>query len=127
MIGGEAMERGFIFSLIFAAIVAVFALNNGDKVLIDFLFTKVEISQAIIIFASAILGAVTVSILGAVKNIKFRKEIKELNKKINLIEEQRKDLELLLEERGNEIEILNKKSVADGTYTSNDNLETKQE
>ena len=77
------MEKGFIFSLIFAAIVAVFALNNGDKVLIDFLFTKVEISQAIVIFASAILGAVTVSILGGVKHLKFKKEIKELNKKID--------------------------------------------
>lgn len=119
------MERGFIFSLIFAAIVAVFALNNGDKVLIDFLFTKVEISQAIIIFASAILGAVIVSILSTVKNLKIKKEIKELNKKIDSIEEQRKNLELLLEERGNEIKTLNEKTVADDTYVDNDDAETK--
>ncbi|NMB27749.1 MAG: LapA family protein [Tissierellia bacterium] len=117
------MERGFIFSLIFAAIVAVFALNNGDKVLVDFLFTKVEISQAIIIFASAILGAVTVSILSTVKNIKFRKEIKELNKKINSIEEQRKSLEILLEERENGIKTPSEKSGAEDTYMNNDNTE----
>lgn len=117
------MERGFIFSLIFAAIVAVFALNNGDKVLIDFLFTKVEISQAIIIFASAILGAVIVSILSTVKNLKIKKEIKELNKKIDSIEEQRKNLELLLEERGNEIKTLSEKTVADDTYVDNDDAE----
>ena len=34
------MEKGFILSLIFAAIVAVFALRNGDKVLIDFYLQK---------------------------------------------------------------------------------------
>ena len=119
------MEKGFIFSLIFAAIVAVFALNNGDKVLIDFLFTKVEISQAIVIFASAILGAVTVSILGGVKNLKFKKEIKELNKKIDSIEEERENLKLLLEERGNEIKILNEKVENDDTYVAEDDMDIK--
>ncbi len=110
------MEKGFVFSLIFAAIVAVFALNNADKVLIDFLFTKVEISQAIVIFASAILGAVTVSVLGLVKNIKFKKEIKELNKKVDSIENERKNLESLLEERGEEIKSLKNKVIVDDTY-----------
>ena len=119
------MEKGFIFSLIFAAIVAVFALNNADKVLIDFLFTKVEISQAIVIFASAILGAMTVFILGWVKNLKFKKEIKELNKKIDSIEEDRKNLKLLLEERGAEIKILKDNNTIDDTYINEDdtNLE----
>lgn len=97
------MEKGFIFSLIFAAIVAVFALRNGDKVLIDFIFTKVEISQAIIIFLSAILGAVIVAILSGIKNIKYKKEIKDLNKKILSLEEAKKDMEALLGDRGEEI------------------------
>lgn len=114
------MERGFIFSLIFAVIVAVFALKNGDKVLIDFLFTKVEISQAIVIFLSAILGAVTVSILGIVKNVKFRKEIKVLNKKVNSMVNKNKDLELLLEERGKEIRSLNKENLNDNISTDED-------
>ncbi|CCQ93579.1 conserved hypothetical protein [[Clostridium] ultunense Esp] len=110
------MEKGFVFSLIFAAIVAIFALRNGDKVLIDFLFTKVEVSQAIVIFASAILGAVTVSILGTMKNIKFKKEIKELNKKIDLIEEEREDLNILLEEKVKEIQSLKEKNIDEYTY-----------
>lgn len=114
------MERGFIFSLVFAVIVAIFALKNGDKVLIDFLFTKVEVSQAIVIFLSAILGAVTVSILGIVKNIKFRKEIKALNKKADLMVNKNKNLESLLEERGNEIKNLNKEDL-------NDNISTDEE
>lgn len=98
------MEKGFILSLIFAAIVAVFALNNANKVMIDFLFKKVEISQAIIIFASALLGAITVSILGGIKNLKFRKEIKDLNKRIDFIQEERDNLKLLLEKNEENVE-----------------------
>ena len=116
------MERGFIFSLIFAAIVAIFALKNGEKVLIDFIFTKVEISQAIIIFLSAILGAVIVAILGGVKNIKFKKEIKELNKKIEPLEEGKKDIESLLENRGEEIARL--KNMIDDLEAEKSKLQT---
>lgn len=116
------MEKGFILSLIFAAIVAVFALRNGDQVLIDFLFTKVEISQAIVIFTSAILGAVIVSILTTMKNIKFKKEIKELNKKVKGILEEKEDLNILLEEKENEIQTLKEKAIGN-TYIDEDKEE----
>lgn len=102
------MEKSFILSLIFAAIVAVFALKNGDKVLIDFIFTKVEVSQAIVIFLSAILGAVVVAILSGVKNIKYKKEIRDLNKKIQSMEEENYNMKALLENRGEEITKLKK-------------------
>lgn len=101
------MQKGFIGSLIFATIVAIFALKNGDKVLIDFIFTKVEVSQAIIIFVSAILGAVTISILGIVKNRKFKKEIKELNRIIDRIEKEKNDLQLSIKENKDK-KIINK-------------------
>ncbi|QQY78758.1 putative integral membrane protein [Keratinibaculum paraultunense] len=102
------MEKSFILSLIFAAIVAVFALKNGDKVLIDFIFTKVEVSQAIVIFLSAILGAVVVAILNGVKNVKHKKEIRDLNKKIQSIKEENNNMKALLEDRGEEITKLKK-------------------
>lgn len=101
------MEKGFIFSLIFAALVAIFALANADKVAIDFLFTKVQISQAIVIFISTILGAVIVALLGAFKTLKLKKEIKELNKQIEPLKLEKENLTSLLEERGEEIIKLN--------------------
>lgn len=116
------MEKGFIFSLIFAAIVAIFALNNGDKVLIDFIFTKVEISQAIIIFASAILGAVVVALLGWVKNLKFKKEIKDLNKKLNSIEEERNKLTIMIGEKEDEIRELKNNKMTDSNNEEIDNI-----
>ncbi len=102
------MEKSFILSLIFAAIVAVFALKNGDKVLIDFIFTKVEVSQAIVIFLSAILGAVVVAILSGVKNIKYKKEIRDLNKELQSLKEEKNNMQVLLEDRGEEIAKLKK-------------------
>ena len=120
------MEKGFILSLFFAAIVAIFALKNGDKVLIDFLFTKVEISQAIIIFGSAILGAVTVSILTTMKNIKFKKEIKELNKKINSIQEEKDDLNIILEEKERKIQFLQDEKNIKDTYIKDEEVHRKR-
>ncbi|NLJ78403.1 MAG: LapA family protein [Tissierellia bacterium] len=98
------MEKGFIGALFFATIVAIFALKNGDKVLIDFIFAKVEVSQAIVIFVSSILGAVIVAILGVVKNLKIKKELRELNKRIAIIEEEKEKLQLSMQEQGEKID-----------------------
>lgn len=92
------MEIGFIFSLIFAILVAVFALKNADSVLIDFFFAKVQVSQAIVIFVSAALGAVIVTILGFVRQLKLSLKIKEQVKKIKKLEEEKTLLENRIEE-----------------------------
>lgn len=87
------MEKGFIISLIVAGLVGIFALSNGDKVEIDFIFTQVIMSQAIVIFISAFLGAIVVAVLGWVKDFRLKKEIKELNKRIIGFEEEKNRLE----------------------------------
>lgn len=100
------MQKGFIFSLLFAILVAIFALKNANKVLIDFIFGKVSISQALVILISAILGAVIVAIIGSVRNFKLKKKVKELNKKIESIEVEKNELRFLLEEQnGNTLDI----------------------
>lgn len=99
------MQKGFILSLVFAAIIAVFALNNSGKVLIDLFFTEIEMSQAIIIFISALLGAVIVAILGWVKSFKVKKESKDCHKEVNKIEEDNKELRNLLTAKELELKI----------------------
>ncbi len=96
------MQINFILSLIFATFIAIFALKNGNKVLIDFLFAKVNISQAIVIFISAILGAVIVAILGSVRSFKLKKKIKELKSKLVLVEDEKDNLMDLLEANSRE-------------------------
>lgn len=92
------MQWGFILSLIFATLVTIFALRNANEVLIDFLFGKVNISQALVIFISAILGAVIVAIMGGIRNLRLKKEVKELNKKLELLVQENKNYQILLTE-----------------------------
>ncbi len=87
------MQVGFIFSLVFAIIVTVFAISNADSVLINFLVTKVEVSQALVIFISAALGAIIVTILGIIRQVKLTMKIKEQKKNINKLNEQKELLE----------------------------------
>ena len=103
------MEKSFIFSLIFAVLVAIFALANADKVAINLLFTDVLVSQAMVIFISTILGAVIMALLGMFKSFKLKKEIKDLKKQIEPLEIERDNLTALVDERGSEITNLNEK------------------
>lgn len=74
------MQKGFVFMLILAVIIAIFAISNSAVVTIDFIFTQFVLSQAIVIFICVLLGAILASIFGYVRIISLRKEIKELNK-----------------------------------------------
>ena len=101
------MEKGFILSLIIAAIVGIFALANGDVVEIDLIFTKIFMSQAIIIFISTLLGAVIVSLLSWVRTFKLKKEVRDLNRKTLLLEEEKHGLEVELARREEQVKSLN--------------------
>lgn len=105
------MEKGFILSLIFAAIVAIFALNNSDVVLINLLFTEVEISQAIVILISAILGAVIAAIFSGVRSIRANRKVKRLNHEITELNERNKELEDLVKSKDAQIKTISREVV----------------
>lgn len=92
------MDWRFILSLIFALIVAIFALQNAETVNINFLLMDLSISQALVIFISAIFGAATVMMLSIVRWIKLKSKIKSSLKTITLLEEENNQLKLKLEE-----------------------------
>jgi len=70
----------FIISLIFSGVIAFFALINGDTVSVDLFFYKLEASLALVVLASAILGAIIVTFLGLAQYIKMKMEIKKATK-----------------------------------------------
>lgn len=100
------MQLTIILSLLFAVIIAIFAGLNSSVVVVNFLFTKVEMSQAIVILISAVFGAVLVYLINIVKafkrkreiktlsseNSKYEKQIIELNEKINELKEEKEAL-----------------------------------
>jgi uncharacterized integral membrane protein len=107
------MQLRFVVSLIFAILVALFAIVNSGVVIINFLFAEYPVSQALVILISATLGAIIVMLLGAVKQYKLQRKNKEQGKiveeKEKLIEEKEKlvgEKEKLIEEKENTIGLL---------------------
>lgn len=81
------MQLGFILSLLFAILITVFAIQNSDTVNINFLFANIPVSQALVIFISAAVGAIIVGILGFFRYFKLSKKIKEQKQEINELKE----------------------------------------
>ncbi|MCD5415430.1 MAG: LapA family protein [Clostridiales bacterium] len=75
------MQIRFILSLILAIVVALFAVMNAAPVNVNLFFAQFKLSLAIVIFASAVFGAVIIMILGMISQAKMKLKIKELTKK----------------------------------------------
>jgi len=82
----------FIISLIFSGIIAFFALINGSTVSVDLFFYKLEASLALVVLASAILGAIIVTLLGLAQYIKMRMEIKKMIKENQELDRKNQEL-----------------------------------
>ena len=114
------MQSGFIFSLIFAVFIGLFALRNGGPVTIDLFFTELVLSQALVIIFSALLGAIVIYFLNFFKILHYKKEIKtqqkryesvdseiqDLNNKIIVLEEEKNGLLKVIEEKEGQINTL---------------------
>ena len=93
------MQFYLIGSLIFAFIVAIFALWNSTEAIVRFPFVgEFTTSLALVIIGSAMSGALVVAILGAVRHVKTRLQINKLTKTIKeyeaIIDRQQKKLEI---------------------------------
>jgi len=87
----------FVLSLVFALIVAIFALQNANTVDINFLYMHIAISQALIILISAIIGAITVLFPSVIRSFKLKKKIKEAGKAIAALKEENEQLKQALD------------------------------
>jgi uncharacterized integral membrane protein len=74
------MRFGFIISLFFAILVALFGIQNAAVISVNFFSTKFYISLALIIFVSAIIGAIVVTLLGLQKEFTLSRGNKKLTK-----------------------------------------------
>lgn len=81
-----------IFSLIFALFIALFAVQNASEVTINFLWYQIQMSQAVVILTSTLIGVIIMvpfHFFNLVKN-KFKKM--ELNSEIKKLNEENKSL-----------------------------------
>lgn len=92
------MDWKFVLALVFALIVAVFALQNAGAVDISFLTMELSMSQALVILISAAFGALAVLLLSLVRWIKCQAKIKSQSRTISALEQENRQLKMKLEE-----------------------------
>lgn len=73
-------QWGLISALIFALIVAVFAVINVDAVTVDYLFGTAQWPLVLIILASALVGGLAVFGFGIFRIFRMRRKIRVLTK-----------------------------------------------
>ncbi len=84
-----------VISMIFAIFIALFALQNSTVITINFLWYKLNLSQAVVILGSALIGILTMLPFDVVRRIKTGIKISELNNKINKLNEKLKENETI--------------------------------
>lgn len=84
------MQWNIILALIFAIIIALFAIVNMDPVAINYLLDKTEVPLILIILGFTLAGAIIIVIFNVAKQYANYKEIKKLKEDLA---EAKKDLE----------------------------------
>jgi len=97
------MQIAYIFLLIFAVIIAVFAAFNGGNVTINLLFTQLELPQAVVIIGSAAIGAIIGYSADVIKRFKSLLRIKELEKKNKALEKELENFKNVTEDEMKEV------------------------
>lgn len=70
----------FIVGLLFAIIITVFAMINSKTVEINFLFTKLKASLALVVLLSAAFGAIGAGLLGLFRRVGLSSELRSVRK-----------------------------------------------
>lgn len=100
------MQKSFIIILILAVIIGIFALSNSEPVNIDFIFTEIELSQAIVIFICVLLGALIATLFGLIRQMSLKKEIKELKTKNTSLQNEVEELKLRIDDKETQLSLL---------------------
>ncbi|MDD4503318.1 MAG: LapA family protein [Clostridiaceae bacterium] len=87
------MQVTIVISLIFAVFIAFFAVQNAGVVVINFLWYKLSMSQAVVILCSALIGVLIMLPFDAIRTIKYKLKLKELSGENKRIKEELKTVD----------------------------------
>ena len=90
------MQGTIIFGLIFAILIAIFAIQNASIVALNILMWEFEISLAVVVLGSIIFGALVIGIFSYIKQFQLRRKNKNLKLEIQSLKE---ELDKLKEEK----------------------------
>jgi len=85
-----------LIGLVFAVIIAVFAVVNVDEVPVNYVFGEAEWPLILVILASALLGFLLSGVLAIIRNYQMQRKVKALQKEMavkeNLIATQQNEI-----------------------------------
>lgn len=76
------MQKNILITLLFSIFIAIFAILNAQAVEVNFAFTSVNVSAALVILISASFGAIIVYSIDMVSKLKIKKRVKEIEKNL---------------------------------------------
>ena len=79
------MQGYIVLALVFAIIIAVFAVQNTMMVVIRFFLWEANTSLVIVVLIAAAIGAVMLFLVNLLKNIGIKKEMKDLRRQVALL------------------------------------------
>lgn len=99
------MQVKYIIALLFALVIATFALLNAQPVTVDFAFNEFQISLALVILVSAFAGAIILGFLGLFRQVKEGFKNRETGARLKRSEERLKEAEEKLAITGAELDV----------------------
>ncbi|MRG88255.1 LapA family protein [Salinibacillus xinjiangensis] len=77
-------QTSIILAIIFALIVAIFAVINVDSVPVNFFFATREAPLILVILISVLMGSIITAAFGLVKILQLQRQIRQMKKEMNL-------------------------------------------
>jgi lipopolysaccharide assembly protein A len=74
------IQWNLLLALIFALIVAIFAVVNVESVNVDYVFGTADLPLILIVLGSALLGGLIVGSIGLFRNFMLQRQVKQLTK-----------------------------------------------
>ncbi|GAE94137.1 hypothetical protein JCM21714_3272 [Gracilibacillus boraciitolerans JCM 21714] len=79
-----------ILAVVFAVIIAIFAVINVDPVKVDYLFGSGQAPLILVILFSVLMGVIITASVGVLRVIRLQKQLKSANSQINTLKAQEK-------------------------------------
>jgi putative membrane protein len=76
------VQWSLIFALIFALLVAIFAVVNVDPVPVNYVFGVAESPLILVIIGSALVGGLIVGLFGIIRQYRLQRKINQLQKQL---------------------------------------------
>ncbi|MGM0445489.1 MAG: LapA family protein [Bacillota bacterium] len=88
------MQGTIIFGLIFAILIAIFAIQNASIVALNILMWEFQISLAVVVLGSIIFGALVIGIFSYFKQFQLKRKNRNLKLEIQALKEELDDLKV---------------------------------